>query len=84
MEKHNLFLEKLFSIESEEERYRLLKEYMLSLNLEELMSWTQSHFAQLNASLDKGITESEREKLLAQFNKYDAIQNIQFLNKKAA
>ena len=84
MKNHNSFVEKLFTIESEEERYRLLKEYMLTLNLEELMAWTKSDFAQLNASLDKGITESEREKLVAQINKFEALQSVQMLRSKAA
>ncbi|MBL7818140.1 MAG: hypothetical protein JNL70_24230 [Saprospiraceae bacterium] len=84
MKNHNLFLEELFNIESEEERYRRLKEYMLTLNFDELMDWTKNHFAQLNASLDKGITAEEREKLLTQFSRFDELQSIQSLKKKAA
>jgi hypothetical protein len=84
MKNHNLFVEKLFTIESEEERYRLLKEYMLSLNLEELMAWTKSDFAQLHASLDKGISDAEREKLTAQLSKFDKFQSINMQTRKAA
>ncbi len=84
MENHNLFIEKLFKIEDLEERYRLLKEYMLGLNFEELIAWTKSDFAQLNANLDKGITQEEREKLIAQLSKFDDLQAIYMLRKKAA
>ena len=84
MKNHNLFIEKIFNIEDQEERYRLLKEYMLSLNFEELMAWTKSDFAQLNANLDKGITQEEREKLIAQLSKFDELQVVHSWQKKAA
>ena len=84
MKKHNDFIIKLFVTDSKEERYRLLKDYMLSLNFEELMSWTKSNFEQLNASLDKGITEEEREKIIAQLKKFDDFQAVYALQKKAA
>ena len=84
MKNHNQFIEKLFKIESEEERYRSLKEYMLSLNLEELMAWTKSDFKQLNDSLDKGITDEKRDKLLVQLNKFDNMISIKMNERKVA
>lgn len=84
MKNHNDFALKLFAIESKEERYQLLKDYMLTLNFEELMAWTKSNFAQLNASLDKGVTKEEREKLLAQLTKFDDFQAVYAMQKRAA
>ncbi len=84
MKNHNDFTIKLFATESKEERYKLLKEYMLNLNFEELTAWTKGNFAQLNASLDKGVTKEEREKLLAQLTKFDDFQAVYALQKKAA
>ena len=84
MKNHNDFVIKLFATESKEERYQLLKDYMLSLNFEELMAWTKSNFAQLNASLDKGLTKGEREKLLTQLTKFDDFKAVYALQKKAA
>jgi hypothetical protein len=84
MKNHNDFSIKLFSTDDKVERYKLLKAYMLNLNFEELMAWTKSDFAQLNASLDKGITKEEREKLLAQLTKFDDFQAVFALQKRAA
>ena len=84
MTNHNDFIVKLFATESKEERSQLLKDYMLNLNFEELMAWSKSNFAQLNASLDKGLTKEEREKLLAQLAKFDDFQAVYALQKKAA
>lgn len=84
MKNHNDFMLNLFSTEDKVERYKLLKAYMLNLNFEELMAWTKSDFAQLNASLDKGITKEEREKLLAQLTKFDDFQAVYALQKRAA
>ena len=83
MKNHDDFVEKLFSIESEKERYRLLKEYMLSLNFEELMAWTKYDFEQIHAHLKQGITREERDRLLAQLTKFDELQAVYGLKKAA-
>ena len=84
MKNHNDFTLKLFATDSKEERYQLLKDYMLTLNFEELMAWIKGNFAQLNASLDKGLTKEDREKLLVQLTKFDDFQAVYALQKKAA
>ena len=83
MKNHDIFVEKLFTIESEEERYRVLKDYMLTLNLEELMAWTKSDFEEIHAHLKQGITREERDRLLAQLTKFDEFQAIYGLKKAA-
>ena len=83
MKNHDFFVEKLFNIESEEERYRVLKDYMLSLSFEELMAWNKSNFEEIHAHLKQGITPEERDRLLAQLTKFDEFQAVYGLKKAA-
>lgn len=74
------FYKKYAKAETEAEQYALLKDFTLSLSLDELLAWNDFVDAKwqksIDATLKKGLTEDDKLWFKQQFAKFDALEAI--------
>jgi hypothetical protein len=74
------FHNKYAKAETETAQYALLKDFTLSLTLDELLAWNSFIDAKwqksINETLKQGLTEDDRAWFKQQFAKFDALEAI--------
>jgi hypothetical protein len=74
------FYNKYNKAETETAQYALLKDFTLSLSLDELLAWNNFVDAKWQKSIDetlkKGLTEEDKAWFKNQFAKFDALEAI--------
>ena len=74
------FYNKYAKAETEAAQYALLKDFTLSLSLDELLAWNSFLDAKwqksINETLKKGLTEEDKAWFKNQFAKFDALEAI--------
>jgi hypothetical protein len=80
IKKFEAFYKKYAQTETEVEQYELMKDFTLSLSLDELLVWNNFIDEKLQKSiqitLKKGLTEDDNVWFKQQFAKFDALETI--------
>ena len=80
--KYKSFYTKYSKVKTEVEQYALLKDFTLSLSLDELLAWNKfisiKWQKKLDKSIKKGLTEDDKIWFNQQFEKFDTL--VQSLN----
>jgi hypothetical protein len=84
---HKAFYEKLWKLETEEERMLALKDYLLSLPLEGMLEFNNWNAKGLSDGIDKqikkGLTEEDKTWFKQQFSQFDDLEEVIKLRKAA-